>query len=116
MGNRLYVGNLSYNTTSSDLENLFGQHGSVQKVDLISDRDTGRSKGFAFVQMSTNEEAQAAIAALNERELDGRNLTVNEAKPREERPRSGNGGYGGGGGKGRSGGGRGGFGGGRKGF
>jgi RNA recognition motif-containing protein len=116
MGNRLYVGNLSYNTTSSDLENLFGQHGSVQKVDLISDRDTGRSKGFAFVQMSTNEEAQAAIAALNERELDGRNLTVNEAKPREERPRSGNGGYGGGGGKSRSGGSRGGFGGGRKGF
>ena len=122
MGNRLYVGNLSYNTTSSDLEQLFGQHGTVQSAEVISDRDTGRSKGFAFVQMGSNEEAQAAISALHEHEVDGRNLTVNEAKPREERPRSGGGGGGGGyggggggGGRGRSGGGGyGGGGGGRK--
>src|SRR5687768_8286838 len=118
MGNRLYVGNLSYNTTSSDLEQLFGQHGTVQSAEVISDRDTGRSKGFAFVQMGSNEEAQAAIAALHEHEVDGRNLTVNEAKPREERPRGGGGGGGGGygggggGGRGRSGGGGGGYGGG----
>ena len=113
MGNRLYVGNLSYNTTSSDLEQLFGQHGTVQSAEVISDRDTGRSKGFAFVQMGSNEEAQAAISALHEHEVDGRNLTVNEAKPREERPRGGGGGGGGyggggGGGRGRSGGGGGG--------
>ena len=122
MGNRLYVGNLSYNTTSSDLEQLFGQHGTVQSAEVISDRDTGRSKGFAFVQMGSNEEAQAAISALHEHEVDGRNLTVNEAKPREERPRAGGGGGGGGyggggggGGRGRSGGGGyGGGGGGRK--
>jgi RNA recognition motif-containing protein len=121
MGNRLYVGNLSYNTTSSDLEQLFGQHGTVQSAEVISDRDTGRSKGFAFVQMGSNEEAQAAISALHEHEVDGRNLTVNEAKPREERPRSGGGGGGGGyggggggGGRGRSGGYGGGGGGGRK--
>ena len=119
MGNRLYVGNLSYNTTSSDLEQLFGQHGTVQSAEVISDRDTGRSKGFAFVQMGSNEEAQAAISALHEHEVDGRNLTVNEAKPREERPRGGGGGGGGyggggggGGGRGRSGGGGGGYGGG----
>ena len=107
MGNRLYVGNLSYNTTSSDLEQLFGQHGTVQSAEVISDRDTGRSKGFAFVQMGSNEEAQAAISALHEHEVDGRNLTVNEAKPREERPRSGGGGGGGGYGGGGGGGGRG---------
>ncbi len=117
MGSKLYVGNLSYSTTSSDLEQLFAQHGTVQSAEVISDRETGRSKGFGFVQMGGDEEAQAAIAALNGQEHDGRPLTVNEAKPREDRPRGGGGGgggYGGGGGGGRSGGGggRGGFGGG----
>jgi RNA recognition motif-containing protein len=117
MGSKLYVGNLSYSTTSSDLEQLFAQHGTVQSAEVISDRETGRSKGFGFVQMGTDEEAQAAIAALNGQEHDGRPLTVNEAKPREDRPRGGGGGgggYGGGGGGGRGGGGggRGGFGGG----
>ncbi len=113
MGSKLYVGNLSYATTSSDLEQLFAQHGSVQSAEVISDRATGRSKGFGFVQMGTDEEAQAAIAALNGVEHDGRNLTVNEAKPREDRPRGGGGGFGGGGGGyGGGGGGRGGGGGG----
>ena len=104
MGTRLYVGNLSYDTTRADLEQLFGAHGTVKSADIISDRDTGRSKGFAFVEMGSNAEAQAAIDALHDKELDGRNLTVNEAKPREERPRSGGGGYGGGGGGGYGGG------------
>ncbi len=119
MGSKLYVGNLSYNTTGSDLEQLFSQHGTVQSAELIADRDTGRSKGFGFVQMGSDEEAQAAIAALNGQEHDGRALTVNEAKPREDRPRggsggggggrsSGGGGYGGGGGGGGYGGGGGG--------
>ena len=116
MGSKLYVGNLSYSTTSSDLEQLFAQHGTVSSAEVISDRETGRSKGFGFVQMGTDDEAQAAIAALNGQEHDGRPLTVNEAKPREDRPRGGGGGggYGGGGGGGRGGGGggRGGFGGG----
>ncbi len=111
MGSKLYVGNLSYNTTSSDLEQLFTPHGAVTSAEVIQDRDTGRSKGFGFVQMGSDSEAQAAIAALNGQQSDGRALTVNEAKPREERsPRSGGGGGGGGGG--RSGGGRGGYGGG----
>ena len=108
MGSKLYVGNLSYNTSSSDLEQLFGQHGTVQSAEVIQDRETGRSKGFGFVQMGTDEEAQAAISALNGQEHDGRALTVNEAKPREDRGGGGGGGgrggYGGGGG-GRSGGG-----------
>jgi RNA recognition motif-containing protein len=115
MGSKLYVGNLSYNTTSSDLEQLFSQHGTVSSAEVIQDRDTGRSKGFGFVQMGTDDEAQAAISALNGQQHDGRALTVNEAKPREDRPRGGGGGggggrggYGGGGG----GGGRGGYGGG----
>lgn len=119
MGSKLYVGNLSYNTTSSDLEQLFAQHGTVQSAEVISDRETGRSKGFGFVQMGSDAEAQAAIAALNGQQHDGRALTVNEAKPREERSggfgggggggrRGGGGGYGGGGGRGGSGGGRGG--------
>jgi RNA recognition motif-containing protein len=115
MGSKLYVGNLSYNTTSSDLEQLFAQHGTVQSAEVISDRETGRSKGFGFVQMGSDDEAQAAIAALNGQENDGRPLTVNEAKPREDRPRGGGGGGGyGGGGGGRSGGGggKGGYGGG----
>jgi RNA recognition motif-containing protein len=97
MGSKLYVGNLSYNTNSSDLEQLFGQHGTVQSAEVIADRDTGRSKGFGFVQMGSDDEAQAAIAALNGKEHDGRALTVNEAKPREDRPRFGGGGGGGGG-------------------
>ncbi len=116
MGSKLYVGNLSYNTTSSDLEQLCGQHGTVQSAEVIQDRETGRSKGFGFVQMGSDEDAQAAITALNGQEVDGRALTVNEAKPREERPRGGGGGggggYGGGGGGGRSSGGGGGYGGG----
>ena len=117
MGSKLYVGNLSYNTTSSDLEQLCGQHGAVQSAEVIQDRDTGRSKGFAFVQMGSDAEAQAAIAALNGQELDGRALTVNEAKPREDRPRTGGGGGGGRGGYGGGGGGGGyGGGGGRKRF
>jgi RNA recognition motif-containing protein len=103
MGSKLYVGNLSYNLTSSDLEQLFSAHGTVSSAEVIMDRDTGRSKGFGFVQMGSDDEAQAAIAALNGQENDGRALTVNEAKPREDRPRSG--GFGGGGGGGRSGGG-----------
>src|SRR5256885_3888416 len=119
MGSKLYVGNLSYNTTSSELEQLFGQHGAVQSAEVINDRETGRSKGFGFVQMGSDDEAQAAIAALNGQQHEGRALTVNEAKPREDRPRGGGGGggYGGGGGGGRGGyGGGGGGGGGRGGF
>jgi RNA recognition motif-containing protein len=113
MGNKLYVGNLSYNTTGSDLEQLFSQHGTVQSAEVIADRETGRSKGFGFVQMGSDQEAQAAIAALNGQQHDGRALTVNEAKPREDRPRGGGGGGGGGrGGYGGGGGGRGGYGGG----
>jgi RNA recognition motif-containing protein len=123
MGQKLYVGNLSYNTTSSDLEQLFSQHGTVQSAEVISDRDSGRSKGFGFVEMGSDQEAQAAITALNGQQHDGRTLTVNEAKPREDRgPRGGGGGgggrggYGGGGGGGRGGYGGGGGGGGRGGF
>src|SRR5947199_5617953 len=117
MGSKLYVGNLSYNVTSSEREQLCAPHGTVQSAEVIQDRDTGRSKGFGFVQMGSDEEAQAAISALNGQEHDGRALTVNEAKPREERPRSGGGGgYGGGGGGGRGGYGGGGGGGGRKRF
>lgn len=111
MGRRLYVGNLSYQVDSSELEQLFGAHGTVTSAEVISDRMTGRSKGFGFVEMGSDEEAQAAIAALNGQESNGRALTVNEAKPREERPRGGGGGgggYGGGGGRGGDRGGRGG--------
>jgi RNA recognition motif-containing protein len=116
MGSKLYVGNLSYDVNSSDLEQLFAQYGTVQSAEVISDRDTGRSKGFGFVQMGSDEEAQAAISALNGQEHGGRSLTVNEAKPREDRPRGGGGGFGGGGGGrggygGGGGGGRGGYGG-----
>jgi RNA recognition motif-containing protein len=116
MGSKLYVGNLNYNTTSSELEQMFAQHGTVQSAEVISDRDTGRSKGFGFVQMGSDEEAQAAITAMNGQEIGGRTLTVNEAKPREDRPRGGGGGGGRGGrggfGGGGGGGGRGGYGGG----
>ena len=95
MGKKLYVGNLSYETTSADLEAMFAAHGSVQSAQLISDRDTGRSKGFGFVEMGSDQEAQAAIAGMNGQMVDGRALTVNEARPKEDRPRTG-GGYGGG--------------------
>lgn len=109
MGSKLYVGNLSYDTTGSDLEQLLSQHGTVTSAEVIQDRDTGRSKGFGFVQMGSDAEAQAAIAALNGQPHDGRNLTVNEAKPKENRT----GGGGGGGGRREFGGGGGGGGGGR---
>jgi RNA recognition motif-containing protein len=108
MGSKLYVGNLSYNMTGSDLEQLFSPHGAVQSAEIIADRDTGRSKGFGFVQMGSDDEAKAAIGALNGQEVGGRALTVNEAKPREERPRGGGGGGGYGGGRGGGGGGGGG--------
>jgi RNA recognition motif-containing protein len=105
MGKKLYVGNLSYDVDSSALEGLFAPHGTVQSAEVIADRDTGRSKGFGFVEMSSDEEAQAAIAALNGQDNGGRALTVNEAKPKEKR--AGGGGYGGyGSGGGRSGGNR----------
>ena len=97
MGSKLYVGNLSYNTTGSELEQLFGQHGTVQSAEVIQDRDTGRSKGFGFVQMGSDSEAAGAVAALNGQEQDGRALTVNEAKPRESRGGSRAGRYGSGG-------------------
>jgi RNA recognition motif-containing protein len=104
MGRRLYVGNLSYNVDSSELQQLFAQHGTVTSAEVISDRMTGRSKGFGFVEMGSDEEAQAAIAALNGQEHGGRALTVNEAKPREERSGGGGGGRGFGGGGGSRGG------------
>ena len=110
MGMRLYVGNLAYSVTSQSLEQLFSEFGQVKDATVVQDRDTGRSKGFGFVEMSDNSQAQAAIQALNLKEVEGRCLTVNEARPREERGGGGGGGrgYGGGGG----GGGRGGYGGG----
>ncbi len=101
MGKKLYVGNLSYDVSSSDLEAMLAAHGTVLSAEVISDRSTGRSKGFGFVEMSSDSEAQAAIDALNGQDHGGRALTVNEARPRE--PRSGGGGrggYGGGGGGG----------------
>jgi RNA recognition motif-containing protein len=109
----LYVGNLSFSTTEQDLEELFGQSGQVQSVSIVTDRDTGRSRGFGFVEMDTRESAEAAIRALNGTELDGRSLTVNEARPREDR--GSRGGFGGGRSRGGFGGSRdrGGFGGGR---
>jgi cold-inducible RNA-binding protein len=103
LSKKLYVGNLTYNVNESDLEALFTPFGTVQSAQIIVDRDTNRSKGFGFVEMDTEAQAQAAIQGLHERDYDGRNLTVNEAKPRE--PRSGGGGYGGGGGGGYGGGG-----------
>ena len=105
MGKKLYVGNLSYDVDSSELEQLFGQHGQVTSAQVINDRDTGRSKGFGFVEMANDDEAEAAIAALNGQQHNGRALTVNEARPREDRGGGGGGrgGYGGGGGGGRGG-------------
>jgi RNA recognition motif-containing protein len=97
MSTKLFVGNLSYNTTGNQLQDMFAVHGTVTEVDLIMDKFSGRSRGFAFVTMETKEAADAAIAALQGKDVDGRALTVNEARPREERPpRSGGGGYGGG--------------------
>lgn len=95
MATKLYVGNLTYDTTSQTLEQLFGQHGEVRSAEVIMDRETGRSKGFGFVEMSNDHGAKAAISALNGHDVGGRSLTVNEARPRE--PRSGGGGGGGGG-------------------
>ena len=101
MGNKLYVGNLSYNIRDEDLQQAFAQSGSVSSAKVMMDRDTGRSKGFGFVEMGSDAEAQAAINGMNGQALDGRAIVVNEARPREERP----GGFGGGGGGSRSGGG-----------
>ena len=97
MAKKLYVGNLSYNTSDSDLQRMFGAFGTVQSAQVVSDRDTGRSKGFGFVEMGNDQEAQAAISGLNGKEVDGRALTVNEARPREERGGGGRGGTSGGG-------------------
>jgi RNA recognition motif-containing protein len=110
MGTKLYVGNLSFRTTSEELRDAFAAVGTVESASVIEDRDTGRSRGFAFVEMATAEEAAAAIEQFNGKDFGGRNLTVNEAKPREDR--GGRGAYGGGGGRGGGGGGRGGYGGG----
>ncbi len=99
MGKKLYIGNLAYSVSSADLESMLSEYGTVQSAEVISDRSTGQSKGFGFVEMSTDEEAQAAINALNGQEQSGRALTVNEARPRESRS-GGRGGYGGGGGGG----------------
>jgi len=105
MGKKLYVGNLSFGVTDSTLEQMFAAHGTVVSAQVIMDRDTGRSKGFGFVEMKSDQEAQAAIAAMNGHEVEGRALTVNEARPRPEggggrggRDRGGRGGFGGGGG------------------
>ena len=106
MGKKLYVGNLGYGVTSSDLEQMFAPFGTVESAQVITDRDTGKSKGFGFVEMSSDAEAQAAIAAMSGKQMGGRSLTVNEAKPREDRGGGGGrGGYGGGGGRGGYGGG-----------
>ena len=113
MGKKLYVGNLAYTVSDSDLLRLFEAHGTVQSAQVIMDRDTGRSKGFGFVEMGSDQEAQAAITALNGTEVEGRALTVNEARPKPEGGGGGGrGGYGGGRGGGGGGGGRGGHGGG----
>jgi RNA recognition motif-containing protein len=101
MSRKLYVGNLPYETNETDLQALFAQAGSVESINVVRDRDTGRARGFAFVEMATDEEAQQAVNTLNDQEFGGRRLTVNEAKPQV--PRSGGGGgYGGGGGSRRS--------------
>jgi len=97
----LYVGNLPHSTTETELRTLFQPHGDIERVSLVTDRDTGRSRGFAFVEMADAGEADKAITALNGTEFGGRTLTINEAKPKAERPRGGNGGrrFGGGGGR-----------------
>ena len=106
MGKKLYVGNLSYDVTDSSLQTMFEAYGAVRSAQIIMDRDTGRSKGFGFVEMDNDQEAQAAIAGLNGQQSGGRSLTVNEAKPREDRGGGSRGGHGGGG--------QGGYGGGRR--
>src|SRR5215216_2826512 len=116
MSIKLYVGNLSFNTTGEDLREYFSQAGTVESASVVEDRDTGRSRGFGFVEMATREEGEAAITQFNGKEFGGRNLTVNEARPREDRGGGGRGGFGGGGNRGGGyggGGGRGGGGGGR---
>lgn len=112
MAMKLYVGNLSFQTTSEELQQLFAQAGTVESATVVEDRDTGRSRGFGFVEMASKEEGEKAIEQFNGTDLNGRNLTVNEARPREDRGNrgGGRGGYGGGGHRG--GGGRGGYGGG----
>jgi RNA recognition motif-containing protein len=110
---KLYVGNLAFRISSEDLQQLFSQAGTVESASVVEDRETGRSRGFGFVEMATKEEGEAAIAQFNGKEMDGRNLTVNEARPREDRGNRGGGGRGGYGGGGGRGGGRGGYGGGR---
>ena len=119
MGNKLYVGNLAYGIRDDDLQQHFGAFGTVASAKVMMDRETGRSKGFGFVEMSSDAEAQAAISGMNGKDLDGRAIVVNEARPREERPggfgggrSGGGGGYGGGGGGSYGGGGGGGYGGG----
>jgi RNA recognition motif-containing protein len=114
MSMKLYVGNLSFNTSSDDLRDLFAQAGTVESASVVEDRETGRSRGFGFVEMSSKEEGEAAIQKFNGQDLGGRALNVNEAKPREDRGGGGGrGGFGGGGGnRGGGGGGRGGYGGG----
>ena len=123
MARKIYVGNLPWSTTSADLEAMFAPHGAVRSAEVISDRETGRSRGFGFVEMETDDGLQAAISALNGQEINGRPLTVNEARERTPRPgggggggRGGYGGGGGGGGRGGYGGGGGGYGGGRGGY
>lgn len=97
----VYVGNLPHSTSEAELRNLFEAHGAVEKVTLVTDRDTGRSRGFGFVEMTNSSEADKAIAALNGTDLGGRTLTINEAKPKTERPRGGGHRFGGSGGRGR---------------
>ena len=120
MSMKLYVGNLAFQTSSTDLQELFAQAGTVESASIIEDRNTGRSRGFGFVEMASKEEGEAAISQLNGKEFNGRNLTVNEARPRDERGNRGGGGRGfgggGGGGRGGYGGNRGGGGGGRGGY
>ena len=101
MAKKLYVGNLSYNVVSADLEQMFGEFGSVQSAQVIQDRETGRSKGFGFVEMNSDQEAQAAIQGLNLKQHDGRAMTVNEAQPRPQHSGGGGGGRGRDGGRGR---------------
>ena len=112
MTTNIYVGNLSYQTDDRELEDLFAPYGDIASARVITDRETGRSKGFGFVEMPDSAQAEAAISGLNDTEIDGRNLRINEARPREERPRGGGGGGGGGGYGGGGGGNRGGGGGG----
>ena len=104
MGSKIYVGGLPYSATEQELSDLFGRHGAVASSRIITDKFTGQSRGFGFVEMSSDTEAQAAITALNGADMGGRNLTVNEARPQE--PRTGGGGFGGGGGGGAGGGGK----------